>query len=80
MVLFQWSGEQQQLIQVYNVEEMPTDWSGLTWSGGVTTVPSGVPSCGWEGEYCLPPQPLLSVKDAIGLYANITLLVHSLTN
>ena len=67
-MLFRWSGAEQRLSQVYNVEETPSEWSDLMWGGGVMTVPSGVPSCGWQGELCLPPQPLLTPADIAGLY------------
>ena len=49
--MFYWHAATDSLEKVYNPESSD-DWNGLLWNGGSTTVPSGVPTCGWQNEYC----------------------------
>ena len=46
--MFLWDATTQQL----NMANREDNWDGLYWGGGATSVPSGIPACGWEGELC----------------------------
>ena len=50
--LFYWRAENDSLEKAY-LPGSPDDYSGLLWCGGSTTVPSGIPACGWDGELCV---------------------------
>ncbi len=50
--LFYWRAENNSFEKIYLPSSM-NDYSGLLWGGGSTTVPSGIPACGWDGELCI---------------------------
>ena len=62
VTLFEWDGTTEQLQKVYDDEE----WSGLYWGAGSITVPSCIPACGWEGEFCITPEPDIMLPSSIG--------------
>ena len=39
------------LIKIYKADK-PNDWSGILWSGYLSSIPKGEPECGWKNEHC----------------------------
>ena len=50
-----WDAAKRLLEKVYKPED-PNDWSGILWAGNATKPPTGVPICGWDGEFCDIPK------------------------
>ena len=63
--LFIWHGDTDWLEKTYSEDE-EGGWRGIIWSGGATSVPTGVPPCGWDGEYCITPTPDVMLPFIIG--------------
>ena len=63
--IFTWHAGAQVLEKIYK-PETADDWSGLSWGHGVTEVPSDTPSCGWDGEFCITPEPDITTPLAAG--------------
>ena len=46
-----YSAAKDKLIKHHRPEDA-NDWQGLVWPGGVMSIPSDSPPCGWNGELC----------------------------